>query len=45
MNKQIYNAEWEEYIDLDPDDKVEDRSKLRVIIPKVSFTMHVTYGI
>ena len=47
MNIQMYNAEWEEFIDLDPGayDKVEDRSKLRVIIPKVSFIMHVTYGI
>ena len=43
INIQIYNAKWQEFIDIDPGayDKVEDRSKLRVIIPKVSFIMHV----
>ena len=47
INIQIYNAEWQEFIDRDPDayDKVEDRSKLPVIILKVSFIIHVTYGI
>ena len=47
MNIQIYNAQREEFIDLRPGayGKVEDRSKLPVIIPKVGFIMVVTYGI
>lgn len=47
MNIQIYNAQRKEFIDLCPGtyDKVKDRSKLPVIIPKVGFIMGVMYGI
>ena len=42
INLQIYSKDWDEYIDLEPGDRIEDRSKLRVIA-KVSAISYMVF--